>query len=151
SDTLSPNLAIVEISGNVATNGILKFRWLAVDDLELPSELSPNSIQYSYSLQGFDPNWSPWSARAFVDYTSVPVGTYNFCVVANDSAGNLSPTSCVAAVVFPTVPPLTCAANKTVECGSAWDFDPPTTTNICGPVTVTVVSTFTNINCGNTF
>lgn len=50
---------------------------------------------------------------------------------------------------------LLCASNKTVECGSAWTFDPPTWTNACVPpagtvsngVILTLVSTVTNGTC----
>ncbi len=41
--------------------------------------------------------------------------------------------------------------NKTVECGSAWSFDPPVATDSCGgfPVTTNVLSTVTNMTaCG---
>src|SRR5258708_5663586 len=45
---------------------------------------------------------------------------------------------------------ITCVANKTVACGTAWSFDPPRATNTlfcCGSTnhTVTVVSTTTNL------
>lgn len=40
---------------------------------------------------------------------------------------------------------LTCASNKSVECGSAWSFDPPTATQPdCTNVTITVLTTVTN-------
>ena len=41
--------------------------------------------------------------------------------------------------------------DKTVECGSVWNFDPPTATDSCSglPVTINVLSTVTNFNsCG---
>jgi uncharacterized repeat protein (TIGR01451 family) len=48
-------------------------------------------------------------------------------------------------------PPLTCAANKTVECGSAWTFDPPSTSDAAAAASLAIVSTVTNGACGNTF
>ena len=50
---------------------------------------------------------------------------------------------------------LNCASNKTVQCGTAWDFDPPTWTNSCSGTNVilTVLSTVTNTSgyCGGAF
>src|SRR5206468_3956454 len=42
---------------------------------------------------------------------------------------------------------------KTVECTSGWSFDPPTASDSCGTVTVTIVGTVTNLtgHCGNSF
>ena len=56
-------------------------------------------------------------------------------------------------VVDTTPPSITCAGNKTVECGSAWSFDAPSASDTCGSVTVSIVSTTTNTtgHCGNTF
>jgi hypothetical protein len=43
----------------------------------------------------------------------------------------------------------TCAADKQVDCGTAWNFDPPTVTG--GSATVQILSTTTNSLCGNSF
>ena len=51
---------------------------------------------------------------------------------------------------LPSSPPvITCAGDKTVECGSAWSFDTPTATASCGGtnVTLTVLTTVTNGFC----
>jgi len=52
-----------------------------------------------------------------------------------------------------TPPTITCVPNKTVECTSAWSFDAPTASDTCGDVTITILSTVTNLagHCGNTF
>src|SRR5206468_5739449 len=52
-----------------------------------------------------------------------------------------------------TPPTITCVPSKTVECTSAWSFDPPTASDTCGTVTITILSTVTNAtgHCGNTF
>ena len=54
-------------------------------------------------------------------------------------------------VVTPVPLVLTCATNKTVECGQLWDFDPPTASGNCSEVLVSVQSTVTNTGCGNSF
>src|SRR5439155_1129076 len=52
-----------------------------------------------------------------------------------------------------TPPTITCVPNKTVECTSIWNFDPPTASDTCGSATITIVGTVTNLtgHCGNTF
>lgn len=55
-------------------------------------------------------------------------------------------------MVLPPLPPvITCASNQTVPCGGAWAFTPPTSSSTCGTNTVSVLSTVTNVACGNTF
>src|ERR1051326_1638468 len=49
---------------------------------------------------------------------------------------------------------LTCAPDKTVECGTNWVFDPPVVTNVpgcsCGTnYTLTIISTTTNSTAGS--
>src|SRR5439155_2384337 len=55
---------------------------------------------------------------------------------------------CAQTITFPppSGPILVCATNKTVACGTAWSFDPPTVTNTCcgTNVFVTVLNTVTN-------
>jgi hypothetical protein len=47
-------------------------------------------------------------------------------------------------VVDTTTPQITCASDKTVACGAAWDFDAPTANDTCGSATVLIVGTVTN-------
>ncbi|MCB9289255.1 MAG: response regulator [Lewinellaceae bacterium] len=47
--------------------------------------------QYSYSLEGFDRKWSPWSTLNQKEYTNIPQGDYTFRVKARDIYGNISP------------------------------------------------------------
>src|SRR5258706_12219299 len=72
---------------------------------------------------------------------------------ATDDCGNFSECSQKVTVVDTTKPTITCVPDKTVECTSVWDFDPPIASDTCGGVRVTVVSTTTNRtdHCGNTF
>jgi hypothetical protein len=50
-----------------------------------------------------------------------------------------------------TPPTITCAANKTIECNVAFNFDPPTATDTCdGTITPTIVSTVTNADGSQT-
>lgn len=66
---------------------------------------------------------------------------------ATDKCGNTATCSQTVTVMDTTPPALTCAADKTVECGSAWIFDAPTATDNGGDVTVAVLSTISVEGC----
>src|SRR5205814_408990 len=70
---------------------------------------------------------------------------------ATDACGNTADCSQTVTLVDTTKPTITCVPNKTVECASIWDFDPPTASDTCGTVTITILSTVTNTvgHCGN--
>ena len=70
--------------------------------------------------------------------------TYSWQVV--DCAGSTASCTQSVTVVDTTPPVLTCASNKTVQCGDAWDFDPPTAVDACcgTNVTISIVNTATN-------
>jgi hypothetical protein len=72
---------------------------------------------------------------------------------ATDSCTNASQCSQTVTVVDTTPPVITCVAGKTIECGTPWAFDPPSATDICDGtnLTITVISTVTNAQCGRTF
>lgn len=70
---------------------------------------------------------------------------------ATDSCGNSN--SCVQIISFQdtTPPTITCATNRTVECGDLWTFDEPTADDNCSGVVIAIVRTATNGLCGSTF
>jgi hypothetical protein len=70
---------------------------------------------------------------------------------ATDNSGNTATCSQTVIVVDTTKPTITCAGDKSVECGAAWTFDSPTAIDTTGTNTITVVGTTTNAACGNTF
>lgn len=53
---------------------------------------SPSYAQaeFSYRLEGLDPDWSAWSIRTEKDYTHLPYGTYTFGVRARNNLGAVS-------------------------------------------------------------
>jgi uncharacterized repeat protein (TIGR03803 family) len=59
--------------------------------------------------------------------------------VATDLCGNANTCSQAVTLVHVTPPTLSCAANKTVDCGSVWSFDPPTALDDCSGTNVTIV------------
>ena len=64
-----------------------------------------------------------------------------------NSLGDTNDFAVMDNVVVSQIPciSLNCPTNKIVDCGSAWDFDPPTVVSACcSNVTITVLSTITN-------
>jgi DNA-binding CsgD family transcriptional regulator len=60
------------------------------------------NTEYSYYLEGFDRNWSVWSAKKEKDYTNLPAGNYIFKVKCRNNFDN---ESSVAAFSFTILPP----------------------------------------------
>jgi len=68
---------------------------------------------------------------------------------AIDACGNSAQCSQTISVVDTTAPTITCVANKNVEAGAAFSFDPPTATDIGSTNSISIVSTVTNAaSCG---
>ena len=70
-----------------------------------------------------------------------------FTITLTDACGNTNSTNVVYTWTADTTPPvLACATNKTVQCGTAWNFDPPTGSDACSGtnLTISVLSTATN-------
>jgi hypothetical protein len=63
---------------------------------------------------------------------------------AVDTCGNSASCSQKVSGMDTNQPTLTCVADKTVECGSSWSFDPPVASDDCGEDILTVLSTVTN-------
>src|SRR4029077_1735484 len=66
--------------------------------------------------------------------------------VATDCCGNTNTCSQTVTTQDTTPPQISCAHDKTVECGSQWGFDPPSAFDACcgNNVTISVLNTFTN-------
>ena len=62
-------------------------------------------------------------------------------LVAGVAGGQLYTSGCAGALA------LACAADKTVECGTPWSFDPPAITTACSGTNITILSTMTNGTC----
>ncbi|MEO8116604.1 MAG: ATP-binding protein, partial [Bacteroidota bacterium] len=59
-------------------NNSLRFEYAAT------SYDNPTANQYQYFLQGFDKDWSGWTAETKKDYTNLPEGSYQFHVRAKN-------------------------------------------------------------------
>src|SRR5260370_3243702 len=66
---------------------------------------------------------------------------------AQDCCTNTATCIEIVRIVDTTPPVITCPTNKTVQCGTAWTFNPPTAFDACcgTNVTITIVATFTNV------
>jgi len=73
--------------------------------------------------------------------------------MALDACGNTNTCSQSVTNLDTTPPVLTCATNKTVECGSVWSFDSPAASDACSGtnVTVTLAGVVTNGTCPAVF
>ncbi|WP_019943900.1 ligand-binding sensor domain-containing protein [Dyadobacter beijingensis] len=60
-----------------------------------------SSIEYAYFLEGFDNNWSNWSARSSKEYTHLPPGQYTFKVKARNNFGSESEVAGYSFVILP--------------------------------------------------
>jgi DNA-binding CsgD family transcriptional regulator len=72
----------------------------------------PESIEYSYRLNGFQNKWSEWTKRTEKEFTNLPAGNYLFEVKARNNLGNES-----TAVSFPFV-----LASPWYQTKAAWLF-----------------------------
>src|ERR1043166_4327906 len=73
----------------------------------------------------------------------------NYCVDVTGLCNTAE--KCATLAIDATPPTLTCAPNKTVECGTSWSFDPPAATDASGTANVTLLGAVTNALCGTTF
>ena len=73
--------------------------------------------------------------------------------LATDACGNTNICAQVVTVVDTTPPALTCASNQVIECGTPWNFEAPTASDVCDGTNVLVVilTTTTNQLIGETF
>lgn len=73
--------------------------------------------------------------------------------MATDEFGNTANCEFTVTVEDTVAPVITCASNKTVECGSPWTFDPPTAFDACcgTNVTVSVLSDVMTGSCPQVF
>jgi DNA-binding CsgD family transcriptional regulator len=62
----------------------------------------PQSIEYSYYLEGFDRDWNNWNSHTEKEYTNLPAGTYTFRVKARKSPSH---ESSVYQFTFTVLPP----------------------------------------------
>ncbi len=122
-----------------------------------PNQTVNCGTPWSFSNPTYSDNCTP---QASLVLSIVSTTTSGSCPEVNtriwqvtDLCGNKAICTETVTVQDITAPTITCAPNKSVECGSQWNFDPPTATDNCGSaagtpnVTIAVVSTVTNGTC----
>jgi len=67
-----------------------------------PPNKGPESLEYSYRLEGYENTWSEWTKRTEKEFTNLPPGKYRFEVKVRN---NLGVVSSIASFVFELLPP----------------------------------------------
>jgi hypothetical protein len=86
-DTTPPETTIVSAPAETVTEGDVSFQWTGSDDSTATADLV-----YSYMLEGYDADYSPFTTDTSKSYTDLDDGQYVFYVRAQDGAGNIDPT-----------------------------------------------------------
>ena len=80
-----PNITFIEYPPNIINYGNVMFKWNATDDY------TPwQNILFSYMLEGYENNWTPWEHVLEASYENLLVGGYTFMLKAKDEAGNIA-------------------------------------------------------------
>lgn len=93
---LAPNTQIISGPSGTITYGDVTFEWTGSDDYTASPELA-----YSYYLEGYDSDYSPFTSDTSKTYSVLPDGSYIFYIKARDASGNVDLTP--AAVEFTVV------------------------------------------------
>ncbi|MBM3119312.1 MAG: hypothetical protein FJ006_07165 [Chloroflexi bacterium] len=87
SDTTSPDTAITSAPDETISYNKITFEWTGNDDKTPTADLT-----YSYYLEGYDADYSPFTTDISKTYTDLPDGSYIFYVKSRDEAGNIDLT-----------------------------------------------------------
>lgn len=90
-DTIPPETTITSAPAGTISSGEVSFAWTGSDNTTATADLV-----YSYKLEGYDADYSPFTADTSKTYTNLPDGQYAFYVKAKDKAGNVDPTPATA-------------------------------------------------------
>jgi len=97
-DTTPPETTMVSAPAETVTDGEVSFQWTGSDDSTDTADLL-----YSYMLEGYDADYSPFTADTSKSYTSLADGQYVFYVKAQDEAGNIDPTPATSSFTIATL------------------------------------------------
>jgi hypothetical protein len=98
-DTTPPETTIVSVPSETVGYGEVSFEWTGSDNITTTAELV-----YSYKLEGYDAEYSSFTADTTKTYTNLPEGQYVFYVQAQDKSGNIDPTPATSSFTIATLP-----------------------------------------------
>jgi len=99
-DTTQPETVITSAPNETISYNKVTFEWTGSDDKTLTTNLT-----YSYYLEGYDTDYSPFNADTTKTYTDLPDGTYTFYVKSRDEAGNIDAIPATVKFTIATPPP----------------------------------------------
>ena len=99
-DTTQPQTVINIAPSETIDYNKVTFEWTGSDNTTPTANLI-----YSYYLEGYDTDYSPFNADTAKTYTDLPDGTYTFYVKSRDEAGNIDPTPASVKFTLATTPP----------------------------------------------
>jgi hypothetical protein len=99
SDTTPPETTIVSATSETVGYAEVSFEWTGSDD-----SIDTADLVYSYKLEGYDAEYSPFTADTSKTYTSLPDGQYVFYVKAQDKSGNIDPTPATSSFTVAILP-----------------------------------------------
>ncbi|PWA04819.1 hypothetical protein DB891_17400, partial [Flavobacterium laiguense] len=174
----TPTITFVDATtpGNCPGNYSVTRTWTATDDcgntascsrtiqvrdvtppvITCPTVTSPISCPAtpSFGAATATDTCDPTPTITFADVTTPGSCPSNYSVTrtwtATDDCGNTASCSRTIVVQDITAPVITCAADKTIECNAAFNFDQPTATDNCSTFTIVTVGTVTNTNGSQT-
>ncbi|MBN2462520.1 MAG: hypothetical protein JXB43_02845 [Dehalococcoidia bacterium] len=99
-DTIQPQTAITIYPSENTSFNTVTFEWTGSDDTTPPANLT-----YSYYLEGYDTDYSPFTSDTSKTYTDLSDGTYTFHVKSRDEASNIDATPATVEFTIATPPP----------------------------------------------
>jgi len=99
-DATPPETIITKAPEETIDYNEVTFEWTGSDNITPTAKLT-----FSYSLEGYDTYYSPFSADTTKTYTDLSDGTYTFYVKSRDEAGNIDATPASFKFTIATTPP----------------------------------------------
>ncbi len=99
-DTTAPDTTIIRAPDETVIHNTVTFEWSGSDDKSATSNLT-----YSFYLEGYDTDYSPFTIDTTKTYTGLHDGSYIFYVKSRDEAGNVDATPATIRFTIATAPP----------------------------------------------
>lgn len=113
-ESFTPETFITYCPGPVADFSTFKIQWDGTDNVT-----ASNHLLFSFYLEGFDDDWSPFLRQREWGYRQLPDGSYTFHVQAQDEAGNIDTTEASCTFDVAVSPYCEIAVTRPVD-GEVW-------------------------------